>query len=76
MAMYVPKCVVKQTLFSQNLLILADWSDAGKPTVGGEDPSSETAFKNCLASEKCNFEAVKGYMRNFDQVCIASLVRA
>uniref|UniRef100_A0A336K7V7 lysozyme n=1 Tax=Culicoides sonorensis TaxID=179676 RepID=A0A336K7V7_CULSO len=45
------------------------WADGGKPTVNGEDPDSETAFKNCVKSEKCNFDTVSGYMRNFEQDC-------
>lgn len=44
------------------------WADSGKPTVNGEDPDSETAFKNCVKSEKCNFDTVSAYMRNFEQV--------
>lgn len=26
------------------------------------------AFQNCVRNEKCNFDAVSGYMRNFEQV--------
>lgn len=44
------------------------WADAGKPTVNGEHPDNEAAFKNCVKNEKCNFDAVSGYMRNFEQV--------
>lgn len=44
------------------------WADGGKPTVNGEHPGTETAFQNCVKNEKCNFDAVSGYMRNFEQV--------
>lgn len=44
------------------------WADGGKPTVNGESQTSETAYANCVKSEKCSTEAVKGYMRNFEQV--------
>lgn len=36
--------------------------------MNGEHPGSETAFGNCVKDEKCNFDAVSGYMRNFEQV--------
>ncbi|KAJ6643981.1 Lysozyme [Pseudolycoriella hygida] len=45
------------------------WADGGKPTVDGENPNSDTAFKNCVRNEQCNLEAVAGYMRNFEQDC-------
>lgn len=46
----------------------AYWADAGKPTVNGEDPGSQTAFQNCVRDEKCNIDAVSGYMKHFEQV--------
>lgn len=65
----------KRDLYFFNILSWPYWADGGKPTVNGADPDSETAFKDCLKSEKCNFDSVAGYMRNFEQVFKSIIVK-
>ncbi|CAD7089618.1 unnamed protein product [Hermetia illucens] len=47
----------------------AYWSDAGKPTQNGEDPSSQTAYPNCVNEPYCAARAVQNYMARFGQDC-------
>jgi len=47
----------------------AYWSDAGKPTVGNEPASSDTAYSNCVIEPYCAANAVQGYMKKFGQDC-------
>ncbi|KYB26179.1 lysozyme [Tribolium castaneum] len=47
----------------------AYWSDAGKPTVGGESPEAVTAYSNCARDTYCSALAVQGYMHKFQQDC-------
>lgn len=46
----------------------AYWSDAGKPTVGGESPDSPTAYAHCAGDTYCAALCVQGYMSKFQQV--------
>lgn len=47
----------------------AYWSDGGKPTKDGEDPTSPTAYSNCANDPFCAARAVQGYMGRFGQDC-------
>ncbi|XP_063709554.1 invertebrate-type lysozyme 3-like [Culicoides brevitarsis] len=41
------------------------WADAGKPTLAGELPTSETAYANCANDPLCAATAVQGYMSKY-----------
>jgi len=47
----------------------AYWSDAGKPTNGGQIPDDPTAYTNCVTEPRCAARAVQGYMAKFGQDC-------
>lgn len=46
----------------------AYWADAGKPTVNGESPDSQSAYGNCANQPACAARCVQGYMARFGQV--------
>lgn len=45
------------------------WADSGKPTLQGEDVSSQTAYPNCVTELSCAKQSVQGYMAKFRQDC-------
>lgn len=45
------------------------WTEAGKPTTGGEPASSPTAFFNCVTNPHCAKETVQSYMDKFKKDC-------
>ncbi|XP_066159224.1 lysozyme-like [Euwallacea fornicatus] len=47
----------------------AYWSDAGKPTIGGESPDAPAAYSHCAGDTYCAALCVQGYMNKFQQDC-------
>ncbi|KAL7300141.1 hypothetical protein TKK_0007143 [Trichogramma kaykai] len=45
------------------------WADAGKPTVGNQPATSNTAFARCVNDVNCAARAVQGYMEKYSQDC-------
>lgn len=51
------------------LISRAFWVDAGRCTVGNDNPSSPTAFANCAADLVCSANAIRSYVNRFAKDC-------